>query len=126
MQLFPEFNAHFAAKHFDADAFTIILHLGGCNFYRLTSSTNQVYKNGKGKRPTYLRMALQPNEGGFDRMKIHHIADGMVRMEFYSLTWMPSMKPLKSKSIVVEDVPFDEMFSKFIEVTGFEMEAPDI
>lgn len=124
MQLFPEFNEKMAGRSFDADAFTLVLHLGASTFCNLVGATNLVFRKGKGKRLTYIRMDLQGNEGGFDRLKIHYQADGKVRMEFYMFQSMPGgMKPLKGPVTVLEDVELEYMFDVFKEVTGFNLEG---
>lgn len=123
MQLFPEFNEKIAAQHFDADAFTMVLFLGGTAFCKVSGSTNMVYRKGTAKRPTWVRMDLQENEGGFDRLKIHYLADECVRMEFYSLTPMPAMKALKGPVTAVEDVKYEYMWDVFQEITGQHMEG---
>lgn len=123
MQLFPEFNEKIGAKHFDADAFTMVLFLGGTLFCRFSGSTNLVYKKGNATRATWLRMDLQPNEGGFDRLKIHYQPNERVRMEFYSSTPMPFGKPLKGEPTVMEEVELDYMFHVFQDVTGLNMQG---
>ena len=123
MQLFPEFNETIGGRSFDADAFTIMLYLGGTAFCKFSGSTNLVFKKGNARRNTWLRMDLQENEGGFDRLKIHYQADETVRMEFYSLTTIPGMKSLKGLVTVVEDVKLDYMGEVFQEVTGLNMQG---
>lgn len=126
MQLFPEFNKQMAGRSFDADAFTLVLHLGASAFCKLVGASNLCFKRGKGARATFVRMDLQPNEGGFDRLKIHFQADEKVHMDFYMLTPMPGgMKPLKGAVTVVQDVELEYMFEVFKEVTGFNLEGDE-
>lgn len=112
-----------AAKHFDADAFTMVLYLGGINFCRHTGSSNLVYKTGNGQRNTWLRMDLQPNEGGYDRLKLHFLPNERVDMEFYAYTPMPFGKPLKGEPIVMENVDLEYMAPVFDEIMGLNMEG---
>lgn len=124
MQLFPEFNEKMAGSHFDADAFTLMLHLGRHHFCNLVGATNLCFRTGKGKRLTYVRMDLQENEGGFDRLKIHYQDNEKVRMEFYMYQPMPGgLKPLKGPITTVEEVELNYMFQVFREVTGFNLEG---
>lgn len=123
MQLFPEFNEKMAGRGFDADAFTLVLHLGAAPFCKLVGATNLCFRKGQGSRPTYVRMDLPENEGGFDRLKIHYQADETVRMEFYMFTPMPGgMKPLKGPVTVVEGVELPYMFEVFKEIIGLDLE----
>ena len=113
-----------AGRSFDADAFTLVVHLGAHNFCNLVGATNLCFRRGKGNRPTFVRMDLQGNEGGFDRLKIYYQANEKVRMEFYMYQPMPgSMKPLKGPVTVLEDVELEYMFQVFMEITGFNLEG---
>lgn len=113
-----------AGRCFDADAFTLVLHLGASAFCKLVGATELAFRKAKGNRLTFVRMNLQENEGGFDRLKIHFQADEKVRMEFYMFTPMPGgMKPLKGAVTVVENVELEYMFEVFKEITGFNLEG---
>jgi len=126
MQLFPEFNEKMAGRGFDADAFTLVMHLGAHNFCNLVGATNLVFRRGKGTRPTFVRMNLKANEGGFDRLKIHYQGNEKVRMEFYMYQPMPGgMKPLKGPVTTLEDVELEYMFDVFLQVTGFQVQGDE-
>lgn len=123
MQMFPEFNKHLAAPSFNADAFTLVLELGGHYFCNLVGATNLCYRKAKGTRLTYIRMDLKPNEGGFDRLEIHYQPDKLVRMDFYMFAPMPGgMAPVKGPVTVFENVDMEYMFQAFKDATGFDLE----
>lgn len=123
MQLFPEFNQKMAAPHFDADAFTLVLFLGGSAFCKVTGSTNLGFRKATAKRPMYVQMDLQPNEGGFDRLEIHYTGEETVRMEFYPFTPIPGMSPIKGEVTVLENVTYPYMLEVFQKITGQNMQG---
>lgn len=126
MYLFADFNEKMAGRGFDADAFTVVLELGAAHFCKLVGATNLGFKKGDGTRKAYVRMDLQPNEGGFDRLEIHYQADDKMRMDFYMYQPMPGGLPaIKGKVSSVKDVEMEYMFDIFRRVTGFELEGDE-
>ena len=124
MQLFPEFNEKMAGRGFDADAFTLMVHLGRHYFCKLVGATSLCFRTGKGSRLTYVRMDLQPNEGGFDRLKIYYKADEKVDMHFYMYQPMPGGVPaIKGAVTKFENVELEYMFEAFKDATGLKLEG---
>ena len=93
MQVFVEFNEKMAAKHFDADAFTMVMDLGGTQLYQIARATNLAFRRATATRPMYVRMDLPENEAGYNRLKLHYVDVDTVDMEFYTFT------PLERESL---------------------------
>lgn len=118
MQYFPEFNAKMAAKDFDGDAFMLICSLGGAAWAKYSRSTNLVFRKGVEGRNTWLRMNLPPNEGGYNRLKLHYLPNERVNMEFYTYTPVPFGGNLTTDSDMMENVTIEYMGPIFEYMTG--------
>ena len=121
MKFVTDFNKHLGIKSFDPDAYMLILYLGGAAFYKYSGSTNMAFRKARGKRPTWLRMDLQANEGGFDRLKMHYLDGDVVRMEFSTYTPIAGSAGITGPLTVVENVKLEDLFDVFQQVTGLYM-----
>lgn len=123
MQVYAITNNFLNTDHlFNAEAYTLILELGGKAFYNASGSTNISYRAGSGKRATWLRMDLVENEAGFNRLKIHYLATGKVRMEFYPFISFGNGKGIDGPK-TVEEVSFSELGPTFERVSRVVMRS---
>lgn len=75
---------------FNADAFQLILQLGGAAFVKLSGCRNLVYRSATRKNPLFVRLDLAANEHGYTRLKIHLISPEAVAMHFYRHEQLPA------------------------------------
>lgn len=131
MQVFTDFNEKMGAKRFDADAFTLVLMLGGHAFCKFTGSTKLTFKKGKAEvrsesgqvlTPevlTWVRMNLKENPKGFNRLKLHYHPDEKVDMEFYTVSDVPGLEDLLvGETVLFKEIPGEYLYQAFQNVTG--------
>jgi hypothetical protein len=121
-QFATDFNKHIGSKRFDADAFMMVIKLGGHAFCKYSGSTNLTYRKGKGERLTYVAMHLAENPKGYNRLKLHYRPDETVDMEFYTVSDVPGLENvLVGEPALVKAIAVDYLGQAFEHVTGLNM-----
>ena len=113
-------------RPFNADAYTLLLELGGASFLRHSGSTNLVAKGQTATDASWLRMDLAGNKAGFTRLKIHATGPGGVAMHFYKHQDLGQGRELMlGGGRMVSPVEWEHLGSVFEHETGLYMNWSD-
>ncbi|QKG59124.1 hypothetical protein GKZ68_20805 (plasmid) [Hymenobacter sp. BRD128] len=108
------------------EAYTILQHLGGRGFLLMTGAHNLFAAGCSESNPLpWLRMDLQPNQAGVNRLKITVSATDNYRLDFYHQE-LVDFKPVITNEQVFEEVGVENLAQTFREVTGYETRMPRI
>lgn len=108
------------------EAYTILQHLGGRGFLAMTGAHNLFAAGRSASNPLpWLRMDLQRNEAGVNRLKITVSATDNYLMEFYHHELVDYEAVVTNKQ-VFEEVGVENLAQTFREVTGYETRLPRI
>ena len=108
------------------EAFTILEHLGGPGFLKMTGANGLAAEGSSARNPLpWLRMNLQPNQAGVNRLKITVSATDNYLMEFYHQELIDYKLVVTNKQ-VFEEVGAEKLAQTFREVTGYETRMPRI
>lgn len=108
------------------EADTILQHLGGRGFLRMTGAENLFAAGRSASNPLpWLRMDLQTNQAGVNRLKITVSATDNYLMEFYHQQ-LVDLKPVITNEQSFEEIGAENLAQTFREVTGYETRMPRI